>query len=136
MATLNKTILLGNLTREIELRYTPTNKAVATIGLAVNRNYNKGDEKLQETCFINCVAWGQLATICAEYLSKGSPVLVEGRLQSRQWEDKNGKKNTIIEVVAENVQFLGRKEDKPSREEEPEPVPEDDIIVPGEQELF
>ena len=109
MATLNKTMLIGNLTKPVEIRTTPQGKSVATIGLAVNRNFTINGEKKQETCFLNVVAWGQLAEICNQYLSKGSPVFVEGRLQSRSWEDKDGKNRTVIEVVAENVQFLGSK---------------------------
>ena len=109
MASLNKVFLIGNLTKPPELRYTPSGTAVADIRLAVNRNYTtQGGEKREETCFLTIVVWGKQAESCGEYLDKGSPILVEGRLQTREWEAKDGGKRTVIEVVAERVQFMGR----------------------------
>ena len=109
MASLNKVFLIGNLTRPPELRYTPSGTAVADVRLAVNRNYTtQGGEKREETCFLTVVVWSKQAEACGEYLDKGSPILVEGRLQTREWEGKDGQKRTVIEVVAERVQFLGR----------------------------
>jgi len=109
MASLNKVFLIGNLTRPPELRYTPSGTAVADLRLAVNRNYTtQGGEKREETCFLTVVVWGKQAETCGEYLDKGSPILVEGRLQARDWETKDGQKRTVIEVVAERVQFMGR----------------------------
>ena len=109
MASLNKVFLIGNLTRPPELRYTPSGTAVADVRLAVNRNYTtQGGEKREETCFLTVVVWGKQAESCGEYLDKGSPILVEGRLQTREWEGKDGQKRTVIEVVAERVQFMGR----------------------------
>jgi single-strand DNA-binding protein len=109
MASLNKVFLIGNLTRAPELRYTPSGTAVADVRLAVNRNYTtQGGEKREETCFLTVVVWGKQAESCGEYLDKGSPILVEGRLQTREWEGKDGQKRTVIEVVAERVQFMGR----------------------------
>ena len=109
MASLNKVFLLGNLTRAPELRYTPSGTAVADLRLAVNRNYTtQGGEKREDTCFLTVVVWGKQAESCGEYLDKGSPILVEGRLQTREWEGKDGQKRTVIEVVAERVQFMGR----------------------------
>ena len=107
MANLNKTMIIGNLCRNPELRYTPSGVAVCTLGVAVNRNFKgKDGEKKQETCFINVVAWQYLAENANKYLVKGSSVFIEGRLQSRTWENQEGKKQTVIEIVAENIQFL------------------------------
>src|SRR2546428_9552008 len=109
MASLNKVLLLGNLTRTPELRHTPGNTAVADLRLAVNRNYTlQNGEKREDTCFLTVVVWGKQAETCREYLDKGSPVLIEGRLQTRDWEAKDGQKRTVTEVVAERVQFMGR----------------------------
>jgi single-strand DNA-binding protein len=109
MASLNKVLLIGNLTRPPELRYTPSGTAVADLRLAVNRNYTtQSGEKREDTCFLTIVVWGKQAESCREYLDKGSPVFVEGRLQTRDWEGKDGQKRTVTEVVAERVQFMGR----------------------------
>ena len=108
MASLNKVLLIGNLTRQPELRYTPSGTAVADLRLAVNRNYTtQTGEKSEETCFLTVVVWGKQAESCREYLDKGSPVFVEGRIQTRDWEAKDGQKRTATEVVAERVQFMG-----------------------------
>src|SRR5258705_12112996 len=109
MASLKKVFLIGTLTKPRELRYTPSGTAVADLRLAVNRNYTtQGGEKREEVCFLTVVVWGKQAESCGEYLDKGSPILVEGRLQTREWEAKDGGKRTVIEVVAERVQFMGR----------------------------
>ena len=108
MASLNKVLLIGNLTRQPELRYTPSGTAVADLRLAVNRNYTtQTGEKREDTCFLTVVVWGKQAESCREYLDKGSPVFVEGRIQTRDWEAKDGQKRTATEVVAERVQFMG-----------------------------
>lgn len=109
MASLNKVFLIGNLTRPPELRYTPSGTAVADLRLAVNRGYTtQGGERREETCFLTVVVWAKQAESCSEYLDKGSPILVEGRLQTRDWETKDGQKRSVVEVVAERVQFMGR----------------------------
>ena len=109
MASLNKVLLIGNLTRPPELRYTPSGTAVADLRLAVNRNYTtQSGEKREEACFLTVVVWGKQAESCGEYLDKGSGVFVEGRLQTRDWEGKDGGKRTVTEVVAERVQFMSR----------------------------
>lgn len=109
MASLNRVFLIGNLTRDPEIRYTAGGAAVANLGLASNRVYStKTGEKKEEVCFVRVVVWGKQAETCGQYLSKGSPIFVEGRLQSRSWEGEDGKKNNTLEVVAVNVQFLGR----------------------------
>lgn len=109
MPNLNKVLLIGNLTRDPDLRYTPSGTAVANLRLAVNRVYTVQGERREETLFIDVVAWGKQAEACGEYLAKGSAVFVDGRLQSREWETKDGQKRTSIEVVADAVQFLSRK---------------------------
>lgn len=110
MASLNRVFLIGNLTRDPELRYTPQGIAVTTLRLAVNRNFrNKDGEKKRETCFINVIAWGNLAEVCNQHLQKGKPVFVEGRLQSRSWQDTEGRNRSVIEVRAERIQFLAPK---------------------------
>ena len=109
MASLNRVVLIGNLTRDPELRFTPSGSPVANIGLAVNRSYtNKQGEKVQSVDFFTVVVWAKLAELCVEYIKKGSPIAVEGRLQSRSWEKEDGTKRSVVEVVGENVQFLGR----------------------------
>src|SRR5438045_9320394 len=104
MSSLNKAFLTGNLTRPPELRYTPSGTAVADVRLAVNRNYTtQGGEKREETCFLTVVVWGKQAETCGEYLDKGSPILVEGRLQTREREGKDGQKRPVIEVGGERL---------------------------------
>ena len=108
-ASLNKVFLIGNLTRDPELRYIPSGQAVASFTIAVNRAYNsQAGEKKEEVSFIRVVVWARRAEVCNEYLKKGSPVFVEGRLQSRSWDAPDGSKRSTIEVVAQNVQFLSR----------------------------
>jgi len=108
MANYNKVLLIGNLTKDPELRYTPQGAAVANLRLAVNRRYkDKNQELKEEVCFITAVVWNKQAETCNQYLHKGSSVFVEGRLQSRSWEDNSGAKRSVIEVRAERVQFLG-----------------------------
>ena len=106
-ASLNRVFLIGNLTRDPELRYIPSGTAVTSFDIAVNRAYvAQSGEKKEETSFLKVVVWARRAEVCAEYLSKGSPVFVEGRLRSRSWETQDGQKRSTVEVVANNVQFL------------------------------
>ncbi len=108
MANFNKVFLMGNLTKDPELRYTPQGTAVLNLRLAVNRKFRNKDQELkEETCFITAVVWNKQAETCNQYLHKGSGIFVEGRLQSRSWEDASGQKRNVIEVRAERVQFLG-----------------------------
>ena len=107
MANYNKVILMGNLTRDPELRYTPNGTAVATLSLAINRRYKANDEWKEETDFFDIVVFGKQAENCGEYLKKGRPVLVDGRLSQRRWETEDGQKRSKVEVVAFSVQFLG-----------------------------
>jgi len=108
MASFNKVLLIGNLTKDPELRYTPQGTAVVNLRMAVNRKFkDKNGELKDEVCFITAVAWDKQAETCNQYLRKGSQLLVEGRLQSRTWEDTAGQKRSVVEVRAERVQFLG-----------------------------
>ena len=109
MASFNKVILLGNLTRDPEVRYTPKGSAVCDLGIAVNRVYTtEGGERREEVTFVDVVLWARLAEIAGEYLRKGRPVFIEGRLQMDTWDDKQtGQKRTRLRVVAENMQLLG-----------------------------
>ena len=109
MASFNKVILLGNLTRDPEVRYTPKGSAVCDLGIAVNRVYTtEGGERREEVTFVDVVLWARLAEIAGEYLRKGRPVFIEGRLQMDSWDDKQtGQKRTKLRVVGESMQLLG-----------------------------
>lgn len=109
MASLNKVLLIGNLTRDPELRYIPSGSAVTSFTVATNRVYKlQTGEKKEEVSFVRVVVWGRTAEVCNDYLKKGRPVFVEGRLQSRSWDGADGQKKSTLEVIAENVQFLGQ----------------------------
>ena len=136
MASVNKVILVGNLGRDPELRYTPGGQAVTSFSVATNERWNDKEGKTQErTEWHRIVVWGKQAENCANYLQKGRPVYIEGRLQTREWEDKEGQKRQTTEIVAQTVQFLGGREGGaggapraaggpgPARENEPEPGP-------------
>ena len=136
-ANLNKVFLMGNLTRDPELRYTPSGMAICKLGLATNRRFRdrSNDEWKEEVCFVDITVWGKTGENCSQYLAKGSPVLIEGRLNFRSW-DTEGQKRSKLEVVAENVQFLSRatgSQDNtsaaPSAPSEPKPE-----SIPGEDE--
>lgn len=106
-ANYNKVLLMGNLTRDIELRHTPGNTAVANIGLAISRRFRTPDgENREETTFVDCEAWGRTAEVMSQYLHKGRPVFVEGRLKLDQWEDQQGQKRSKLKIVVESFQFI------------------------------
>uniref|UniRef100_A0A7C4AJ07 Single-stranded DNA-binding protein n=1 Tax=Thermodesulfovibrio aggregans TaxID=86166 RepID=A0A7C4AJ07_9BACT len=105
----NKIILIGNLTRDPEIRYTPSGVAVATVPIAVNSRYKQGEELKEETLFIDAIVFGKQAETCTQYLNKGRMVLVEGRLRERRWEYEGQKKNRF-EVIASNIRFFPKKE--------------------------
>lgn len=107
----NKVILMGNLTRDPEVRYTPQGTSVCNFGIAVNRKFKQGDEMKEEVTFINIVVFGKQADSCGKYLNKGNPVLIEGRLQEQRWETEDGQKRSKHEVVAQQVRFLSKKHD-------------------------
>ena len=137
MAGVNKVILVGRLGRDPEVRYTPNGVAIANFSIATSEEWKDKDtgEKQERTEWHRIVAWRRLGEICGEYLHKGSQIYIEGRLQTRDWEDRDGNKRYTTEIVAQNMQMLG----KPSREgkaesqeerypaEEPISIPDDDI---------
>ena len=110
MNSFNRVILLGNLTRDPEVRYIPSGTAVASFAIAVNRRYKQGDEMKDEVSYIDIVVFGKTAENCGQYLNKGDAILVEGRLQQRRWDDKDsGQKRSKIEVVAQTVNFMPKR---------------------------
>ncbi len=109
MVRMNKVLIAGNLTRDPVIRKTPKGLAVADLGLAVHDGYQgKNGNSEESTCFVDVVAWDKRAESCGEFLRKGSPVLVEGRLHFEQWKDKDGQNRTKLKVTADRVQFLGK----------------------------
>jgi single-strand DNA-binding protein len=107
MPTLNKVMLIGNLTRDPELRKTPAGKTVVSFGLATNRNWiQENGEKREETDFHRIVAWGKLGELCEKFLKKGRLVYVEGRLHSHSWTDNEGMQKAVTEIIADAVEFL------------------------------
>ena len=136
MAGVNKVILVGRLGRDPEVRYTPSGTAVANFSIATSEQWtNKDGEKQERTEWHKIVAWKRLGEICGEYLHKGSQIYIEGRLQTRDWEDRDGNKRYTTEVIAQNMQMLGSANKEGRAEttderfpvEEPITVPEDDI---------
>jgi len=113
MGNLNKVMLIGNVTRDPELRYTPKGSAVTEIGMAINRYYNSEDgERREETTFVDVTLWGRQAEVACQYLKRGRPVYIEGRLQLDSWEDKqSGQKRNKLRIVGEAMQFLGGRAD-------------------------
>lgn len=112
MANFNRVILLGRLTRDPELRYTPSSMAVTEIGLAVSdRRKNANGEWIEETTFVDVTLWGRTAEVASEYLSKGSPVLIEGRLKLDSWEGNDGQRRSKLRVVGERMQMIGGRGD-------------------------
>jgi single-strand DNA-binding protein len=125
----NKIILIGNLTKDPELRYTPQGTPVASFRLAVNYRYKQAEEAKQETMFIDNVVFGKQAESCSKYLNKGSSVLVEGRLQERRWES-NGQQKSKFEVIAQSVRFLSRRGASPPEAEDITPPEETTDLEP------
>jgi len=116
MSSFNKTILMGNLTKDPEIRYTPSGTAVANFGLAINHRYKQGEEMKDEVCFIDIVVFGKQAENCGQYLSKGQGIIVDGRLQQRRWESDDGHQRSRHEVVAQSVTFMPKKTDSHSED--------------------
>lgn len=132
MATLNTVLLIGRLTRDPELRYTPQGTAVLDMTMALNRQMTAKDgTKRDETCFIDVVVWAKQAELCAQYLKKGRLVFVEGRLAQDKWESAEGQKRSKIKVTAQRVQFL----DRPARPTEQEPQQEAAQELPDNAEF-
>jgi len=136
MSSYNRVILMGNITRDIELRYTQGGTAVTELGLAVNdRRKNSEGEWVDEATFVDVTLWGRTAEIAGQYLGKGSPVLIEGRLKLDMWE-KDGQKRNKLKVVGEKLQMLGSKKDsaneysEPSKQDKPEVQYDEDDDIP------
>lgn len=125
---LNKVMIIGRLGRDPEMRYTPSGRPITTFSVATSRKWNTSEgEKRSETEWFNVVAWGSLAEICNQYLTKGQQVYIEGRLQTRKWEDDNGNKRSNIEIVAKEMIMLGdrkKKTDSDDSEKEDKPPTE------------
>ena len=134
MASYNKVILMGNLTRDPELKQTPSNQSVAQIGLAVNRKFKSRDGDMkEETTFVDCEAWGRTAETMSKYLSKGRPVFVEGRLKLDQWQDKDGNNRSKLKVVIDTFQFVDSRGAQSGQSQQPTTAtanitPQDDDI--------
>lgn len=114
----NKVFLAGRLTRDPELKYTPSGTAIATFGIATNRTWTPKDgEKKEETCFVDITMFGRRGEVINEYFQKGSSIFIEGRLQFNQWETKDGQKRNTLRVIADNFQFVGgdKKDKKPTQ---------------------
>ena len=110
MGSMNRVFLMGNLTRDPQVRQTPSGRSVADLGLAVSERYRTREgEAAETTCFVDIVAWGRQAEACGEYLNKGAPVVVEGKLRLDRWETPEGEKRSRMKVQAQRVQFLGRR---------------------------
>lgn len=117
MASLNKVFLMGNLTRDPELRYTPAGLAVASFGMAINRAWTaKSGEQKEDVCYVDISIFGRRAEVLGEYFSKGKPIFIEGWLQFHQWESKDGQKKSKLRVVADNFQFIDGTAKRPEGE--------------------
>lgn len=117
MVSFNKVILIGNLTKDPEIRYTPSGMAVANFRIAVNNRYKQGGEIKDDVCFIDIVVFGKQAENSGQYLSKGQGVIVDGRLQERRWETDEGQKRSKYEIVAQSVRFLPKRQESSERGE-------------------
>jgi single-strand DNA-binding protein len=125
---LNKVMIIGNLGREPEMRYTPSGRPVTTFSVATSRTWNTSEgEKHVETEWFNVVAWSNLAEICKQYLTKGQQVYIEGRLQTRHWDDQEGNKHTSVEIVANEMIILGERREAGETATEPESAEEEEF---------
>jgi len=125
---LNKVMIIGNLGRDPEMRYTPSGRPVTTFSVATSRTWNTSEgEKHVETEWFNVVAWSNLAEICKQYLTKGQQVYIEGRLQTRHWDDQEGNKHTSVEIVANEMIILGERREAGEASTESESVEEEEF---------
>ena len=131
MVSYNKVILIGNLTKDPEIRYTPSGTPVANFRLAVNHKYKQGEDLKEEVCYIDIVVFGKQAENCGQYLNKGQSVIVDGRLQERRWETEDGQKRSKHEVVAQAVRFMPKRGDSAVPSAKAEPGPEEVEPVAG-----
>jgi len=125
---LNKVMIIGNLGRDPEMRYTPSGKPVTTFSVATSRSWNTSDgEKREETEWFNVVAWSSLAEICKQFLTKGQQVYIEGRMQTRHWEDQEGNKHTSVEIVANEMIILSERRESGEASAESDSIEEDEF---------
>lgn len=141
MASFNKVILIGNLTRDVEVRYLANGTAVSDVSLAVNESYKgKDGQKVDSTVFVECTLWGKTAELAGQYLAKGKPVMFEGRLKLDQWDDKEtGKKRSKLGVIVESMQFLGSPsggKDAPQEETQQRPQAQRQQAPPKQQSFY
>lgn len=125
MVSFNKVILMGNLTKDPEIRYTPSGTAVANFRLAVNHKYKQGDDLREEVCYIDVVVFGKQAETCGQYLNKGQSVIIDGRLQEKRWETEDGQKRSKHEVVGQSVRFMPKRGESSGAGSRSGPVQED-----------
>lgn len=111
MPSYNHVAIMGNLTRDIELRYTPSGTAVCDVGIAINERIKRGEEWVDEAVFVDVTLWGRTAEVANEYLRKGSPVFIDGRLKLESWETEDGQKRSRLKVVGDRLQLLGSRQD-------------------------
>ncbi len=134
---LNKVMIIGHLGKDPEMRYTPSGRPVTTFTLAVSRHWNSADgERHTETEWFNVVAWGNLAEICKQYLVKGQQVYIEGRLQTRRWDDKEGQKHTSVEVVASEMMMLGDRREASAQPQDSEAAQAENSTAPASEDEF
>jgi len=134
---LNKVMIIGHLGRDPEMRYTPSGRPVTTYTVATSRSWNTVDgERHQETEWFNVVAWGNLAEICKQYLTKGQQVYIEGRLQTRHWDDKEGNKHSSVEIVANEMMMLGDRRDSNSTEKHAADVADESELPSTDEDEF
>jgi single-strand DNA-binding protein len=135
---LNKVMIIGHLGRDPEMRYTPSGRPVTTFTVAVSRTWNSADgERHSETEWFNVVAWGNLAEICKQYLVKGQQVFIEGRLQTRRWDDKEGIKHTSVEIVANEMMMLGDRRDSANNQaQDSEAAPPEEAAAGSTEDEF
>jgi single-strand DNA-binding protein len=132
MVSYNKVILIGNLTKDPEIRYTPSGTPVANFRLAVNHKYKQGEDLKEEVCYIDIVVFGKQAENCGQFLNKGQSVIVDGRLQERRWETEDGQKRSKHEVVAQTVRFMPKRGESAVQSGKPEAGSEEaDPVVGG-----
>jgi single-strand DNA-binding protein len=134
---LNKVMIIGHLGRDPEMRYTPSGRPVTTFTVATSRSWNTVDgERHQETEWFNVVAWGNLAEICKQYLTKGQQVYIEGRLQTRHWDDKEGNKHSSVEIVANEMMMLGDRRDSNNTEKHVAEAADESELPPTDEDEF
>ena len=130
MASFNKVVLVGNLTRDVELKQLQSGMSVADLGLAINEKIKQGNEWVESTCFVDVTFFGKTADVCSQYLSKGSSILVDGRLRYESWE-RDGQKRSKLKVIGERMQMLGGRGDGSNRQRQTAPDQYSESVAPS-----